>query len=160
VAVAPEAESRRLFLCDNDEIDFRGLLMKRCALILLLSITTAAQNSSVPAAAPFDGKSWWNYVKVLADDNMEGRETGSEGLRKAAAYIVEQLKNDGLEPAGSNGYYQPVKLISRQIDESGSSLALVRRPGFTTAAAMSSLTLSGIAKQRARDTTVRSAMLP
>ena len=101
--------------------------MKRCALIiLLLSITTVAQNSLVPAGALFDGKSWWSYVKVLADDNMEGRETGSEGLRRAAAYIVEQLKNDGLEPAGSNGYYQPVKLISRQIDESGSSLALVR----------------------------------
>jgi Zn-dependent M28 family amino/carboxypeptidase len=113
-------------LCDNDKFGFRGLLMKRCVLILLLCITTVAQNSSTPAAASFDGKSWWNYVKVLADDNMEGRETGSAGLRKAAAYIVEQLKNDGLEPAGSNGYYQPVKLISRQIDESGSSLALVR----------------------------------
>jgi Zn-dependent M28 family amino/carboxypeptidase len=101
--------------------------MKRCALIiLLLSITTVAQNSLVPAGAPFDGKSWWSYVKVLADDNMEGRETGSEGLRRAAAYIVEQLRSDGLEPAGSNGYYQPVKLISRQIDESGSSLALLR----------------------------------
>jgi Zn-dependent M28 family amino/carboxypeptidase len=100
--------------------------MKRCALILLLSITTLAQNYSASPPAPFDGTSWWNYVKVLADDNMEGRETGSEGLRRAAAYLVQQLKNDGLEPAGSNGYYQPVKFISRQIDESGSSLALVR----------------------------------
>jgi Zn-dependent M28 family amino/carboxypeptidase len=101
-------------------------MLKRCALILLLSIATVAQNTPAPTTPAFDGKSWWNYVKVLADDNMEGRETGSEGLRKAAAYIVEQLKSDGLEPAGSNGYYQPVKLISRQIDESGSSLALVR----------------------------------
>ena len=65
-------------------------------------------------------------MKVLAADDMEGRETGSEGLRKAAAYIVDQLKTAGLEPAGINGYYQPVKLVSRQIDESGSSLALVR----------------------------------
>ena len=79
-----------------------------------------------PAAPNFDGKSWWDYVKVLAADDMEGRETGSEGLRKAAAYIVEQLKADGLEPAGVSGFYQPVKLVSRQIDESASSLALVR----------------------------------
>ena len=99
--------------------------MKRCALLLLLSIAISGQNSA-PPAAPFDGKTWWGYVRVLADDNMEGRETGSPGLQRAAAYIVEQLKNDGLEPAGVNGYYQPVKLISRQIDESGSSLALVR----------------------------------
>ncbi len=76
--------------------------------------------------AAFDGQTWWDYVKVLADDNMEGRDTGSEGLRKASAYVVEQLKKIGLEPAGVNGYYQPIKLISRQIDESGSSLALVR----------------------------------
>ena len=99
--------------------------MKRCALILLLLIAIPTFAQSSPAASPFDGKSWWGYVKVLADDNMEGRETGSPGLQRAAAYIVEQLKNDGLEPAGVNGYYQPVKLISRQIDESGSSLALV-----------------------------------
>jgi len=95
--------------------------------IVLLSISVFAQNHSTSSPAPnFDGKSWWEYVKVLAADDMEGRETGSEGLRKAAAYIVEQLKTDGLEPAGINGYYQPVKLVSRQIDESGSSLALVR----------------------------------
>lgn len=103
-------------------------MFKRLMLFALLSTALIAQNSPAPTAATpnFDGKSWWNYVKVLADDNMEGRETGSEGLRKAQAYIVEQLKNAGLQPAGSDGFYQPVKLISRQIDESGSSLALVR----------------------------------
>ena len=73
-----------------------------------------------------DGKSWWNYVKILAADDMEGRETGSPGLRKAQEYVVEQLKHAGLEPAGSKGYYQPVQLVSRQIVESDSSLALVR----------------------------------
>src|SRR5271167_3296110 len=103
-------------------------MLKRCAVLALLSTALVAQNSPAPKATSpnFDGKSWWDYVKVLADDNMEGRETGSEGLRKAQAYIVEQLKSAGLEPAGVNGFYQPVKLISRQIDESGSSLALVR----------------------------------
>ena len=103
-------------------------MLKRFAVLVLLSTGLTAQNAPAPtASAPnFDGKSWWEYVKVLAADDMEGRETGSEGLRKAAAYIVDQLKSDGLQPAGSNGFYQPVKLISRQIDESGSSLSLVR----------------------------------
>ena len=112
-------------MCENGKFDFRGVSYEtlRTDLAALIAIPTFAQSS--PAASPFDGKSWWGYVKVLADDNMEGRETGSPGLQRAAAYIVEQLKNDGLEPAGVNGYYQPVKLISRQIDESGSSLALV-----------------------------------
>ena len=74
----------------------------------------------------FDGKTWWEYIKVLADDNMEGRETGSDGLRRAEAYVVEQLKKNGLEPAGSDGFYQPVKFESRQIMEKDSSAALVR----------------------------------
>ena len=104
------------------------MLKRHLVLALLLSTVLVAQTPSAPKAASpsFDGKSWWDYVKVLAADDMEGRETGSEGLRKAQAYIVEQLKNAGLEPAGVNGFYQPVKLVSRQIDESGSSLALVR----------------------------------
>ena len=101
-------------------------MTKRLVLIVSLSTLLAAQNPSATTAPNFDGKSWWDYVKVLASDQMEGRETGSEGLRKAAAYIVDQLKADGLEPAGSKGFYQPVKFVSRQIDESGSSLALVR----------------------------------
>jgi Zn-dependent M28 family amino/carboxypeptidase len=74
----------------------------------------------------FDGQTWWSHVKVLADDNMEGRETGSAGLRRAQAYIVEQLTHAGLQPAGVNGFYQPVKLVQRQIDEKNSSAALVR----------------------------------
>ena len=78
------------------------------------------------ASLHFDGKSWWKHVQVLADDNMEGRETGSPGLRKAEAYIVDQLTKAGLQPAGRDGFYQPVKFIRREIDESRSSAALVR----------------------------------
>jgi len=78
-------------------------------------------------ATHFDGKRWWNYVKILAADNMEGRETGSPGLRKAQEYVVEQLKSAGLEPAGYKDYYQTVQLVSRQIVENDSSLALVRK---------------------------------
>src|SRR3954464_874390 len=75
--------------------------------------------------ASFNGTSWWNYVKVLSADNMEGRETGSPGLRKAQEFVVEQLKRAGLEPVGSASYYQPVHLESRQIVEKESSLSLV-----------------------------------
>jgi Zn-dependent M28 family amino/carboxypeptidase len=81
-----------------------------------------------PATAPhFDGTIWWNYVKVLAADDMEGRETGSPGLRKAQEYVVEQLKRAGLEPVGSRSYYQPMQFESRQIVEKDSSLALVHQ---------------------------------
>jgi len=102
-------------------------MLKRLLLALSLAslaiATPLVAQSSTPAN--FNGQSWWDYVKVLAADDMEGRETGSEGLRKASVYVVEQLKKSGLEPAGTKGFYQPVQFISRQIDESGSSLTLV-----------------------------------
>lgn len=84
-----------------------------------------ASGGAGDVAAHFDGKIWWNYVKVLAADDMEGRETGSAGLRKAQEYVVEQLKRAGLEPVGSRAYYQPMQFVSRQIMEKDSSLALV-----------------------------------
>src|SRR5438445_9593504 len=73
-----------------------------------------------------DGKSWWEHVKVLADDNMEGRDTGSEGHHRAAAYVADQMKKAGLKPAGTDGYLQKIKFTTRKIDESQSSMSLVR----------------------------------
>jgi hypothetical protein len=92
-------------------------------LVCCIAITLGAQQ---PQTRHFDGKTWWNHVKVLADDNMEGRETGSAGLRRAEAYVVQQLTQSGVEPAGTDGFYQPVKFVSRQIVEKDSSAALVR----------------------------------
>ena len=71
---------------------------------IALSLTAGARQTSTTR---FDGSSWWNYVKVLADDNMEGRETGSEGLRRAESYTVEQLKKSGLEPPARTASIKP-----------------------------------------------------
>jgi Zn-dependent M28 family amino/carboxypeptidase len=108
----------------NKPEEFRSMLKKLLPVTgLLLAITAHSQ----PAASThFDGKTWWDYVKVLADDNMEGRETGSAGLRRAQAYIVDQLRQAGVQPAGSDGYYQTVQFRSRQIVEKECSLALIR----------------------------------
>jgi len=81
----------------------------------------------IPAPSTnFTGQSWWAHVKYLADDKLEGRDTGSRGERMAQKYAIEQLKKAGAEPAGENGFYQPVKFIQRQIVEKDSSLALIR----------------------------------
>jgi Zn-dependent M28 family amino/carboxypeptidase len=88
---------------------------------LLCAIAATAQTPS-----HFDGQTWWGHIKVLADDKFEGRDTGSRGEREAQRYAVEQLKNAGAEPAGVDGYYQPVKFVSRQIVEKDCSLTLIR----------------------------------
>jgi Zn-dependent M28 family amino/carboxypeptidase len=92
-----------------------------------LSAAQIPQPASAPAAkSQFDGNSWWGYVKVLAANDMEGRETGSPALRRAEAFIVEQLQKNRLEPAGADGFYQTMQFESRQIVESGSSLNLLK----------------------------------
>ncbi|MGB9246015.1 MAG: M28 family metallopeptidase [Candidatus Acidiferrales bacterium] len=99
--------------------------MKKSLVLLTLGFCfTLAAFPQQASKNDFDGKTWWDYVKVLADDNMEGRETGSAGLKRAEAYVVEQLKADGIEPAGNDGYYQPVKFEVRQIVEKESSITL------------------------------------
>jgi Zn-dependent M28 family amino/carboxypeptidase len=48
-------------------------------------------------------------LTVVASDEMEGRETGSEGQKKAGRYLIEQYKNFGIPyPKGAEGYYQPI----------------------------------------------------
>jgi Zn-dependent M28 family amino/carboxypeptidase len=87
----------------------------------------AAVAASLPGQAANEPDSrWWKHVEFLASDALEGRDTGSEGHRKAAAYVAEQFKAAGLAPAGTHGYLQPVQFRSRRIVEAESSLALVR----------------------------------
>lgn len=86
--------------------------------VLLVAIHIAAQERH------FDGKSLWRHVEVLAADDMEGRGTGTPGLERAEAYVVEQVKKAGLAPAGVNGHFQPVSLARREVLDC--SAALVR----------------------------------
>jgi len=92
--------------------------MKKLLLILPVCLIFAAV---VP-----DGERWWSHVKFLADDKLEGRNTGSVGHRVAARYVAEQFERLKLQPAGTDGYIQPMKFDTREVDESGSSLALIR----------------------------------
>jgi Zn-dependent M28 family amino/carboxypeptidase len=100
--------------------------MSRSRLLLVIAFVLCATGyaQTPDSNSHFDGQSWWAHVKFLADDSLEGRDTGSEGLGKAQAYAVEQFIKAGLEPAGTNGFYQPVPFIQFEVNESKSSLAL------------------------------------
>ncbi len=78
------------------------------------------------ADVPPGAQRWWAHVQFLADDRLQGRDTGSEGHRLAAEYVAAQFQKAGLQPGGTTGYVQPVKFHTRRILEDKSSLALVR----------------------------------
>ena len=67
---------------------------------------------------------WWSHVAELAGDRYEGRFTGSEGYARAAGYVADRFKANGLEPAGSDGYLQPVPLVAQEVAPAHSSLTL------------------------------------
>lgn len=57
------------------------------------------------------------HIQYLADDKLEGRRAGSRGEDIAMQYIIEQYKEMGLEPKGTNGYVQEFEINEgRQID--------------------------------------------
>jgi len=45
-------------------------------------------------------------VSFLADDKLEGRQTGTEGEHKAAEFIAKRFSDLGLEAKGTDGYLQ------------------------------------------------------
>jgi hypothetical protein len=99
-----------------------ALWIKVSAAVTIAGSAALAQSTDWNAL----GKSWWSHVQFLADDSLEGRDTGSRGFEKAADYMAEQFRAAGLEPAGVDGYRQPMDFQVVKIDEARCSLDLVR----------------------------------
>jgi hypothetical protein len=93
-----------------------------CSLLLFLTISLTLFGAEPDYAR--EGEAWWARVKFLANDSMEGRNTGSDGYRKAADYVAAEFQRLGLKPAGAKNYFQPVKFRVRQIIEETSRLEL------------------------------------
>jgi Zn-dependent M28 family amino/carboxypeptidase len=93
------------------------------ASVVLGSALVSAEDANSDLA---QGKEWWAVVQSLASDSMRGRLTGSDDYLRAAAYVVDQFKAYGLEPAGVNGgFYQPVKFDVQRVLAEKSSMSLV-----------------------------------
>src|SRR4051812_1867559 len=91
---------------------FMPLIRTALATTLLLSLFPVT-------AAQYDGERWWSHVKYLADDRMQGRETGSSGYMDAARYVAAEFERAGLAQAGTEAYFQPVKFRSRRVLDAG-----------------------------------------
>ncbi|MEO6445072.1 MAG: M28 family peptidase [Gemmatimonadaceae bacterium] len=91
--------------------------------ILLVALSLSVAATTVNAQT---SQRWWKDVTALSHDSMAGRQTGSAEHRKAAEYVARAFAGAGLAPAGTDGFFQPVRFLSRTVDESKSSLSLVR----------------------------------
>ncbi|PJG49241.1 peptidase M28 [Sphingobium sp. LB126] len=100
--------------------------------------------SAAAMAAPDDRAAlWWSHVQILASDAYEGRGTGKPGYDKAADYVIGQLRALGLQPAGTDGYRQPVAFVEQVILADGSSARLVGPQGATPLSVPGDIIFSG-----------------
>jgi hypothetical protein len=83
----------------------------------LVALMTASCGTPAPPAVPesrseFSADRIRAHVAFLADDSLEGRESGTRGHEVAARYIASQFTLAGVKPAGENGgYLQSVNLL-------------------------------------------------
>jgi hypothetical protein len=68
------------------------------------------------------------HLRILGDDSLQGRGTGTKAYAQAADYIARCFADLGLEPAGTRGYLQPVPLIRARAAE-GTELVLHQPAG-------------------------------
>ncbi|KUJ83173.1 aminopeptidase [Microbulbifer flavimaris] len=82
--------------------------MKTLIGALLVSVLVAcATQQPTPLPVP-EADNMRRHVEYLASDELAGRETGTEGYKRAAEYVARQFEAMGLQPAGSQGFMQPV----------------------------------------------------
>ncbi|HPU15018.1 MAG TPA: hypothetical protein PK808_02955 [Polymorphobacter sp.] len=65
-------------------------------------------------------------VTFLADDLLEGRQIGRRGHAIAMRYVASQFATMGLEPAGTQGFYQPISFEERSFASERETLTLTR----------------------------------
>jgi hypothetical protein len=88
-------------------------MKKYLALTLLVAIAYCSYAQKQLSKYNASSERLKKHVYFLASDSLKGRNTGSNGQKVAAAYIANQLKEDGLTPLSKdaiNPFYQGFSL--------------------------------------------------
>jgi hypothetical protein len=86
------------------------------ACLTLLFSTGVAAEMPAEALDQVSAENLRAHYAKLAGDEMEGRFAGTDAYARAAEYVAEQFALLGLEPAGEEGWFQQVPLISYRVD--------------------------------------------
>jgi hypothetical protein len=79
-------------------------------LVLTCLTTLVFQSPGQSNKSKIDKKDLKHFVKILTSDSLEGRETGTEGQRRAENFISARYKNLGLNKHNKNSYLEKFKL--------------------------------------------------
>jgi Zn-dependent M28 family amino/carboxypeptidase len=73
--------------------------------------TAPGRSAGVETRSPISPARMSATVRTLASDAFEGRAPGTAGEARTVAYLIDRFRALGLEPAGDDGFTQPVPLI-------------------------------------------------
>ena len=101
---------------------FKNPFKSVLSVFYLFVFTAHAQSPATPYAQSISTQDLERHLRVLADDSLEGRDTGSKGQKKAAKYVMEHFQKIGLQaivpqPDGSKSYFQPYNLYGKKWGE-------------------------------------------
>ncbi len=85
--------------------------MKQITSLLLIFTFCFTAIFSQDRTSSFDSKKMIERVKRLSADDFEGRGPGTDGGKRAAQYIADELKGSGVKPGNKSSYLQNVKLV-------------------------------------------------
>lgn len=74
--------------------------------IITMQVIAQKNTDATKYAATITQQDLKKQLYIIASDAMQGRETATEGQRKAAAYIEDEFKRIGLKPGNNNSYQQ------------------------------------------------------
>lgn len=93
-------------------------IIKNISLILsLLALTACSQQPQTTKTVDVEKERIKAHLEFLADDFLEGRDTGSRGYEIAANYVASEFKQLGLQPAGENGFMQRAPFRRGYLDQ-------------------------------------------
>ena len=104
--------------------------MKRLSLLLLLPSFGVA--ASAAAQVSLDTRA---IVEYLAADELEGRLTGSPGIRMAADYVIERLEAIGAEPLPGAGGFRQAFSYTAGVADTGTTMRITGSGGTRVAGA-------------------------
>ena len=90
--------------------------MKKLSTILVLAAFLLPIVWAQDLSARFDIEKMRQRVIRLSAEDFEGRGPGTEGGRRAAQYIADQMRSAGIAPANKGSYFQNVPLIGLKAD--------------------------------------------
>ena len=90
--------------------------MKRFNALFLLVTFISSFVFAQDRTADFDPGKMRERVKRLSADDFEGRGPGTDGGRRAAQYIADEMKASGVQPGNKDSYFQNVKLVGVKAD--------------------------------------------